>query len=296
MLRRSDRWNSQIYEDDSVPKGILLGGMIVCALFVLGGYLLFVNTRWGQMIDNSAYAGRKIISPALIEYDHLILSAVSVTTLVVAIVLILVVGALRRCLTAAAIIAVGFAGAVAGGELLKHRLPRHALVPNDTQLPLDLQRQTYPSGHTTIGTSLAIALILISSTRWRPWMSVMAGFLSASFATGVLFVGWHRPSDALGGIFWSGFFMSLAALPVIALRGKPIRGVQPAAGTLSSILLVIVAAMAIPLWFTTMKIDDTQLTTQIPFLILSLLIMMSSFAVALWFGWQLRCIDLVKHT
>jgi undecaprenyl-diphosphatase len=215
MLQRSDRCNSQIYKDDSVPKRILLGGMIVCALFVLGGYLLFVNTRWGQMIDNSAYAGRKMISPALIEYDHLILSAISVITLVVAIVLILVVGALCRCLTAAAIIAVGFAGAVGGGELLKHRLPRRALVPNDTQLPLDLQRQTYPSGHTTIGTSLAIALILISSTRWRPWMSVMAGLFSASFATGVLFVGWHRPSDALGGIFWSGFCMSLAALPLL---------------------------------------------------------------------------------
>lgn len=296
MLRRSDRSNTQMSEDDSVPKRMLLGGMIVCALFVLGGYLVFVNTRWGQMVDNAAYAGRKIISPALIEYDRVILSAVSVGTLVVAIALILVVGALRRCLTAAAIIAVGFAGAVAGGELLKRRLPWDALVPHDTQLPLDLQRQTYPSGHTTIGTSLAIALILISSTRWRPWMSVMAGFLSASFATGVLFVGSHRPSDALGGIFWSGFCMSLAALPLIALRGKPIRGVQPAAGTLSSILLVIVAAMAIPLWFTTMKIDDTQLTTQIPFLILSLLIMMSSFAVPLWFGWQLRCVDLEEHT
>jgi hypothetical protein len=203
---------------------------------------------------------------------------------------------LRRCLTAAAIIAVGFAGAVAGGELLKRRLPWDALVPHDTQLPLDLQRQTYPSGHTTIGTSLAIALIFISSTRWRPWLSVIAGFLSASFATGVLFVGWHRPSDALGGIFWSGFFLSLAALPVIALRDKPIRGVQPTAGTLSGILLVIVAAMAISLWFTTAKTDETQITTQIPFVILSLLIMMSSFAVALWFGWQLRCVDWVKHT
>jgi PAP2 superfamily len=275
----------------------LTGGMIVCALLVLGGYLLFVNTRWGQMVDNAAYSGRNIIRPALIEYDHVLLNAVSVSTLVVAIILILVVGALRHCLAAAAIIAVGFACAVAGGELLKHRLPWHALVLYDIQLPLDLQRHTYPSGHTTIGTSLAIALVLVSSTRWRLWMAVVAGLLSASFATGVLFVGWHRPSDALGGIFWSGFCMSLAALSVIAFRGKPIRGVQPAAAPLlSSILLMIVAAIAVPFCFTTGNLEDSQVPAQVSFLILTLLIMISSFGVAVWFGWQLRRVDWVEYT
>jgi PAP2 superfamily len=269
----------------------------VCALVVLGGYLLFVDTRWGQMVDDAAYAGSKILSPPLIAYDHLILNAVSVTTLVIVIVLILVVGALRRCLTVAAIIAIGFACAVAGGELFKQRLPWHALVSNDTQLPLDLQRHTYPSGHTTIGTSLAIALIVMSSARWRPWMAMMGGLLSASFATGVLFVGWHRPSDALGGIFWSGFCMSLAALTVVALCGKQSRGVRAAAGPLlSSILLIIVAAGAIPLWFTNTKIGDTLVSVQMPFFILSLLIMTSSFGVALWFGWQLRSVDWVEQT
>ena len=268
----------------------------MCALLVLGGYLLFVNTRWGQMVDNAAYSGRNIIRPALIEYDHVLLNAVSIRTFVVAIILILVVGALRHCLTAAAMIAVGFACTVAGGELLKRGLPWHALVLNDIQLPLDLQRHTYPSGHTTIGTSLAIALVLVSPTRWRLWMAVVAGLLSASFATGVLFVGWHRPSDALGGIFWSGFGMSLAALSVIALGGKPIRGDQPATALLSSILLMIVAAIAVPFCFTTWNLADSQFAAQVSFLILTLLIMISSFGVALWFGWQLRCVDWVGYT
>jgi hypothetical protein len=270
-------------------------GMIMCGLLVLAGYLLMVNTRWGQMVDIAAYSGRNIISPALIDYDHLMLNAVSVSTLLVAIVLILVVGAFRHCLTAAAIISVGFACAAAGGELLKHTLPWHALLPDDTQLPLDLQRPTYPSGHTTIGTSLAIALILVSSARWRPWMAVVAGLLSASFATGVLFVGWHRPSDALGGIFWSGFCMSLAALSVSALRGKSIAGVQPSSGIfLGSILLIVVAAITVAA--TAAHIDDRQIAAQVPFLILTLLIMMSSFGLAIWFGWHLRDVDWVEST
>ena len=71
-------------------------GMIVCGLLVLAGYLLMVNTRWGQKVDFAAYSGRNIISPALVDYDHLMLNAVSVSTLLVAIVLILVVGAFRH--------------------------------------------------------------------------------------------------------------------------------------------------------------------------------------------------------
>ena len=141
MLGRSDRCGNRTHEHDSVPIRILMRGMFVCALLVLGGYLLFVNTRWGQMVDDAAYSGRHIVAPALIKYDHLILDPVSASTLVVAMALILMAGAFRRCLAAAAIIAVGFACAVAGAELLKHALPWHALLPRDSRLPLDLQRQ-----------------------------------------------------------------------------------------------------------------------------------------------------------
>ena len=244
------------------------------------------------MIDDAAYSGRHIVAPALIKYDRLILDPVSASTLVVAMARILMAGAFRRCLAAAAIIAVGFACAVAGAELLKHALPWHALLPRDSRLPLDLQRHTYPSGHTTIGTSLSIALVLLSSTRWRLWMAVIAGLFSASFATGVLLVGWHRPSDALGGIFWSGSCMALTALLVVALRGKPIGKVQPGGRAfLLSVLLIILLAMVVPLLFTAPHIDATQLAAQVPFLILTLFIAMSSFGLAVWFGWQLRSVD-----
>src|SRR6202044_1267063 len=51
----------------------------------------------------------------------------------------------------------------------------------------------------------ALSLLLVSSSRWRPWLAVAAGCMTATFATGVLFAGWHRPSDALGALAWSGF-------------------------------------------------------------------------------------------
>jgi PAP2 superfamily len=294
MLRTFDRSGKHIHERDSVPRRIFIQGMIVCALLVVGGYLLFVNRRWGQLFDNAAYSGRHINSSALIEYEHLLLNAVSVSAVVAAIVFLLAAGAFRRCLTVGAIIAVGFAGAVAGAELFKHMLPWHPLAPNHTELPLGLQRQTYPSGHTTVGTSLSIALILVSSARWRPWIAVIAGFLSASFATGVLFLGWHRPSDAFGGIFWSGFCMSLAALAIVAFRGKPIDEVHSVTGTFLRRILLLLAAIAVAV--TAAQIDGPRIAAQLPFLISTLLILMSSLGITLWFGWQLRSVDWVEET
>jgi membrane-associated phospholipid phosphatase len=52
---------------------------------------------------------------------------------------------------------VGQISALAGAEVLKQILPWQALVPADTSLSADLRQETYPSGHTTFGTSVALA-------------------------------------------------------------------------------------------------------------------------------------------
>ena len=158
-------------------------------------------------------------------------------------------------------------------------------------LAIDLQRETYPSGHTTIGTSLAIALILVSSARSRPWLAVLAGFMSASFATGVLFAGWHRPSDALGGIVWSGFCMSLAAAAAVTLRGYVIRSTRHASGALIGSTVVAVILVAALCWSAAAGARDDYPDADAPFLVLTLLIISGSFMVTAWFGWQLRFVD-----
>ena len=88
--------------------------------------------------------------------------------------------------------------------------------------------------------------------------------------------------------------MSLAALLVNALCGKPINEVQPATGTFQRRSLVIVAAIAVGV--TAAQIDGPQIAAQLPFLILTLLIMMSSLGITIWFGWQLRSVDWVGYT
>jgi PAP2 superfamily len=273
-----------------VRKGLLLG-MITAALLLVGGYLLFVNTRWGQTVDNEAYLERKIVAPSLVKYGSFILSHVSPGSVACGIAFIMIIGAVRRCLPTAAIVATAFAGAIAGAEGLKRTLPWHALVFDDPQLPLGLQGPTYPSGHTTIGTSFAIALILMSSARWRPWIAAGAGIISASFATGVVVLGWHRSSDALGGIFWSAFCMSLASLCAVGWHGNAVsESKYPRATRAGSTLLVTVTATLF-WWFAAARNTVPHPTADGPFLILTLLIVFASFAVTTWFGSQLHSID-----
>ncbi|HEU4679724.1 MAG TPA: phosphatase PAP2 family protein, partial [Terrimicrobiaceae bacterium] len=178
----------------SLVRHRLILGAIVCAALLVGGYLAMVRTTWGHMLDNAGFFGRSAVARTVVEYDRRILGAVSLPSLALAIVAILLVGMIRRCLPGAIIVATGFACAVVGADLLKEALPWHALVPQDSYLADNLHRNTYPSGHTSIGTSVALAFLLVSAARWRPWLAVLAGFVSASFATGVLFDGWHRPS------------------------------------------------------------------------------------------------------
>jgi hypothetical protein len=268
----------------------LLLGAIVWAALLIVGYLLLVNTAWGHTVDNAAFSGRRAIAHAIIDYDRQILGAVSMATVALAALVILFIGVTRSTPLVAIIAATGFACAVVGAEFLKHSLPWHALVPSDANLAIQFQRGTYPSAHTTIGTSLVIALLLVSSARWRPWLAVLAGFMSASFATGVVFGGWHRPSDALGGIVWSGLCMSIAAVTAVVLRGREIQPIQSAHHALlgSATLAIVFVAIA---WLSAAGSGDEYPDAYAPFLILTLFIVAGSFSVCAWFGWQLRGLD-----
>jgi membrane-associated phospholipid phosphatase len=275
----------------SLVRHRLILGAIVCALLLVSGYLALVQTAWGHTLDNAGYFGRSAVARTVVDYDYQILGAVSIPSLGLAIVVILLIGAIRRCLLGAIILAAGFVCAVVGAELLKHVLPWHALVPEDSYLHPNLRHDTYPSGHTTVGTSLALALLLVSSAGWRPWLAVLAGFMSASFATGVLFAGWHRPSDALGGIVWSGLCISLAAIATVTWCGREIRPIQNASSALVVSTLFLVVLLVALVWSVAGKAGDDYPDADAPFLILTLLIVFGSFAVTAWFGWQLRAVD-----
>jgi hypothetical protein len=279
----SDRANSTL-------QSRLLLGALVCAVLLILGYFVFVTTAWGQQLDGGAYLGRKALSQKIEKLDLGILALVNKAALLLAVVVLLVIAVVRHCTLVGVVAAAGFGCAVVGAEVLKGVLPWPALAPGDTFLESGLQTGTYPSGHATTGTSLALSLLLVSSAHWRPWLAVAAGGLSATFATGVLFTGWHRPSDSLGALAWSGLCMSVAAAVAVRLRGRSILPVaHPSRAVLSSAGLAALVAAAT--WVLAAAAAPLYPDADLPFLVLAGLIIACAFTLTAWYGWQLRAVD-----
>jgi hypothetical protein len=268
----------------------LLIGALVCAVLLIVGYFVLVATPWGHQFDDQAFFGRKALSRKVIVWDYHMLAHVSKAGLLSAAILLLGIGVARRCTLVGAIAATGLGTAVLGAEFLKKMFPWHALVDDDGLLSKSFRMGTYPSGHATIGTSLALGLLMVSSSRWRPWLAVAAGCFSATFSTGVLFAGWHRPSDALGALAWSGFCMSVAAAIAVQLRGEPRPAVAHADRALfgSLVLGILVAAGT---WYIAVETAPEYPHGDVPFFVVTGLIIAGAFSLLAWYGWKLRAID-----
>jgi hypothetical protein len=275
--------------DRTIQKRLLLGAL-GCAVLLIAGYFAFASTSWGHQLDDDAYFGRKALSRKVIRLDGAMLDHISKAALLLAGVVLLAIAAVRRCTFVGVIAVAGFGCAVVGAEVLKHKLPWRALVPNDGLLDRGLQTCTYPSGHATVGTAFALSLLLVSSSRWRPWLAVAAGCMSATFATGVLFAGWHRPSDALGALAWSGLCMTVAAACAVRLQGRsrPAIGYSGLALFGSAGLAILVAAAT---WLVAAAAAPYYPFGDLPFFVLTGLIIAGAFSLMAWYGWQLRAVD-----
>ena len=57
----------------------------------------------------------------------------------------------------------------------------------------------FPSGHATAAMTLAIALVVVMPARLRPAAAVVGATLALGVSFSILSLGWHLPSDAVGG-------------------------------------------------------------------------------------------------
>jgi hypothetical protein len=273
----------------TIERHLLLGAL-VCAVLLIVGYFVLVSTPWGHQFDDDAFFGRKALSQKIIRLDSDILDLVNGAVLLLAAIVLLVIAAVRRCTFVGVIAVAGFGCAVVGAEVLKNMLPWRPLVPEDALLERGFQTDTYPSGHATVGTSLALGLLLVSSSRWRPWLAVVGGCISATFTTGVLFAGWHRPSDALGALAWSGLCMNVTAAFAIRLQGRPRPVIaHPGRAAFGSVGLPILVAAAT--WLIAAAAAPEYPGADLPFFALTGLIIAAAFSLTAWYAWQLRAID-----
>lgn len=266
-----------------------LPGAIVCYVLLIVGYVILVSTDWGHQLDDDAYLGRGAMSRQVVMLDAALLMRISNTTIVTAAAVLLLMSVVRRCVLVGVLAIAGFFTAVVGAEILKDLVFQwRILVADDARLGKDLQFNSYPSGHATIVTAFVLSLLMVSPARWRPWLAAVAGAIGSIFTAGVLFAGWHRASDALGALAWSGICMNLAAAAAVRLRGRPVLG-KPRHALSCSVILGVVMLCSLYLIGATAAPQYPH--RDLPFFLLSGLIIVGSFALTAWYGRQLQAVE-----
>jgi membrane-associated phospholipid phosphatase len=121
----------------------------------------------------------------------------------------------------AAIVPAVLVGANACTQLLKPALADLRIIDIG---PMDrIYTGSWPSGHATASMSLALCLVLVVGPRLRP----LAALVGATYAIGVGYalvaLGWHLPSDVLGGYLVAASFTLVGAAALAALeRRRPV--------------------------------------------------------------------------
>ncbi len=75
---------------------------------------------------------------------------------------------------------------------------------------------SWPSGHATAAMSLALSLLVASPSRWRPVVAALGAAFAVAVSYAFLTLGWHYPSDVLGGFLVAGTWALLAVAAISA--------------------------------------------------------------------------------
>jgi membrane-associated phospholipid phosphatase len=137
-------------------------------------------------------------------------------------------------------------------QLLKPLLAARRTIP----VPgFDISAASWPSGHATAAMSLALCCVLVAPARRRP----VVGALMAAFAVAVCYsfleLGWHYPSDVLGGFLVASIWtlLGVGALYWLEARSPVRRSLADAPGgervslaeALAPVGILIVVALAL---------------------------------------------------
>jgi membrane-associated phospholipid phosphatase len=85
----------------------------------------------------------------------------------------------------------------------------------------------YPSGHATAAMALALSAVLVAGRRWRPLVAGLGALFAVAVSFSLLSLGWHYPSDVLGG-----YLVAAAWTGVVVAGLSWHEGLEPARRTL----------------------------------------------------------------
>jgi membrane-associated phospholipid phosphatase len=175
-----------------------------------------VRTRLGQQVDEVAFQGRVVATPTATRATDRLLGTITETSLAfLGLALVLVALARRRPRLAGAVV-VALGGSVVTTEVLKRWVFTRPQMAGISGIP----GNSYPSGHATIGMSLALGFVVVIAHHWRWLASIAAAVVATAFGTAVLTSGWHRPSDTFAAYLVCLAWYCVTMAVLVAWRGQ----------------------------------------------------------------------------
>lgn len=147
-------------------------------------------------------------------------------------------------------VAVGIVGILAGANLTTEFLKPFLNAPRPTGLPTwVITGGTWPSGHATASMTLALCCVLAAPARLRPYVAALGAAFAVAVSYSFLTLGWHYPSDALGGFLVASLWtlLGIAAIATVSARRRERRPatVFSAAQMLAPSVLALAGALVI---------------------------------------------------
>jgi hypothetical protein len=228
--------------------------------------LVAVRTGTGQRWDDAGRADPGGGGSAADAATQRLLDTISVSSLALLGVAIMLVAVLRDRPWLAA----GAGAVVAGANITTQAMKRSIERPDLAVDGVGAGAGAFPSGHVTVASSLALALVLVAPPALRWPAALVGGAYAAGVGVAVLVLGWHRPSEVVGAYLVSVAWTALVAAVVVASRGPRELAASPGrrarAGAVAAVLLavafVVVAGVAAQrrLDVASAAIDRTALT------------------------------------
>jgi membrane-associated phospholipid phosphatase len=184
-------------------------------------YALAVHTPTGQLFEDDVLRAADAIAGSAEQTDALnTLDVISVPTVVAAILIIFLIGAVRRRFLLAALAVAAIAAAMVTAELIQRYGSRPILLSHGYRR----EDMSFPSGHTTTAVALMCGLALVVPYRVRGLAVAVSSLFAAGVGVATVTASWHRPSDTIGAdLIVVGF--ACAAVAVLARCDR----VRPAA-------------------------------------------------------------------
>lgn len=237
---------------DDEPNRPVATGLIGLALasgtVVITTHVLRIFTAWGQRWDDAAYLEARLIGPGVQRLCESLLGVLTIPAIALGLALLLLMAVMRRQTLLGIAVIAAFGIAVVLAEILARVIARPDLAPVLTTLVDNDGANTFPSGHAAIAAGLGLGFIVVSDPRWRGWVAVGGIAFATAIAGATVIAGWHRPSDAVGGVALSTGWLALVAWLLARQRGSrahPTPGRMAAAAGAAVVILALVCVVVL---------------------------------------------------